>query len=373
MVKRPYTTVLIVPTGVGAAIGGYAGDALPVARAIAQVADTLITHPNVLNGAQLYWPLPNTLYVEGYGLDQFAAGHWGLRPVHSNRVGLLLDAGIEESLRWRHLQAADAARATLGVAMTDYVVTDAPVGVTLQAADSGATWGTIANPGTLLRGAERLIQLGAEAIAVVVRFPDDEDSLALQNYRQGQGVDPLAGAEAVISHLLVRQFQLPCAHAPALNPLPLAPTLSPKSAAEETGYTFLPCVLAGLSRAPQFVTGSAFTSPVLYRDQVDAVIAPATAFGGSGVLSLSGTSAQLIAVADNTTTLVITPEKIGVQAVRVRSYGEAIGVMAAHKAGIDAAAMTAAIAPIQSGNPTDLWGRAAIAPQTLPQPDARLG
>ena len=72
MNQRPYTVVLIVPTGVGAAIGGYAGDALPVARALASVADRLITHPNVLNGAQLYWPLPNAFYVEGYGLDQFA-------------------------------------------------------------------------------------------------------------------------------------------------------------------------------------------------------------------------------------------------------------------------------------------------------------
>ncbi|NJN91430.1 MAG: DUF3326 domain-containing protein, partial [Leptolyngbyaceae cyanobacterium SL_5_14] len=94
MSQRLYTTVLIVPTGVGASIGGYAGDALPVARAIAQISDRLITHPNVLNGAQLYWSLPNALYVEGYGLDQFAAGNWGLRPVHQNRVGLVLDQGI---------------------------------------------------------------------------------------------------------------------------------------------------------------------------------------------------------------------------------------------------------------------------------------
>jgi hypothetical protein len=32
---------------------------------------------------------------------------------------------------------------------------------------------------------------GAEAIAVVARFPDDIDSEALQSYRHGQGVDPL--------------------------------------------------------------------------------------------------------------------------------------------------------------------------------------
>jgi Protein of unknown function (DUF3326) len=28
----PYTAVMIVPTGIGASIGGYAGDALPSAR-----------------------------------------------------------------------------------------------------------------------------------------------------------------------------------------------------------------------------------------------------------------------------------------------------------------------------------------------------
>ncbi|KAI3514623.1 hypothetical protein L1887_13192 [Cichorium endivia] len=44
--KRPYTSVFIVPTGVGAFIGGYAGDALPVARTLASVADYVISHPN---------------------------------------------------------------------------------------------------------------------------------------------------------------------------------------------------------------------------------------------------------------------------------------------------------------------------------------
>lgn len=39
--------MMIVPTGVGASIGGFAGDALPVARALSTVVDCLITHPNV--------------------------------------------------------------------------------------------------------------------------------------------------------------------------------------------------------------------------------------------------------------------------------------------------------------------------------------
>ena len=32
VVGDPYTAIMIVPTGIGASIGGYAGDALPSAR-----------------------------------------------------------------------------------------------------------------------------------------------------------------------------------------------------------------------------------------------------------------------------------------------------------------------------------------------------
>jgi Protein of unknown function (DUF3326) len=340
---RPFTVVLIVPTGIGASIGGYAGDALPVARAVAQVCDRLITHPNVMNGAQLYWPLPNALYIEGYGLDQFAAGDWGLAPVHQNSIGLVLDQGIEPELRLRQLQAAEACRATLGLHLTNYVVTDAPLQVELKTA--GATWGTIENPDSLLRATEKLLQAGARAIAVVVRFPDHVGSQALANYRHGCGVDPLAGAEAVISHLVVRQFQVPCAHAPALLPLPLDPELSPRSAAEEIGYTFLPSVLAGLSRAPQFVVGGRSALPsrresplsrdAISRDDVDAVIIPATACGGSGLLHFSQTPAQIITVSENQTTMRVTAESLGIKATQVTSYLEALGVLVAQRAGID--------------------------------------
>ncbi|NJK67203.1 MAG: DUF3326 domain-containing protein [Microcoleus sp. CSU_2_2] len=347
---RPFTVVLIVPTGVGASIGGCAGDALPVARAIAQISDTLITHPNVLNGAQLYWPIPNALYVEGYALDKFAAGCWGLQPVHQNRIGLILDAGIEPELQLRQLQAVDAARATLGLNITDYVVTDRPLAVELRMSESGASWGTIANPDSLLRAAEKLItQAKVEVIAVVARFPDDEGSLALANYRHGKGVDPLAGAEAVISHLIVRTFKIPCAHAPALLPLPLDPHLSPRSAAEEIGYTFLPCVLAGLSKAPQFTTQKADERSQLpiTADRVDAVVIPATACGGSAILSWSGRSTvQIIAVRDNTTQMQVPPEKLGIKALQVNSYLEAIGVLVAQRTGISPASLGGDISPL---------------------------
>ena len=338
-IQKPYTVILIIPTGIGAAIGGYAGDALPVAKLISQVCDRLITHPNVMNGASLYWNIPNAFYVEGYGLDKFAAGEWGLRPVRSNRVGLLLDQGIEPELMLRHLQVADAARATLGLNITNHVITDAPLNVELRTSPSGTSWGTIGNPDSLLRAAEKLIiEEKAEAIAVVARFPDNMDETAVQNYRQGQGVDPLAGAEAVISHLLVRTFRIPCAHAPALSPAPPAPNLAPRAAAEEIGYTFLPCVLVGLSNAPQFIINTEnynSLSTDIWADQVDALVIPATACGNSALLSLNQKQCQIITVAENKTLIQVSAPMLRIQTLQVNSYLEAIGVLVAHKAGIN--------------------------------------
>jgi Protein of unknown function (DUF3326) len=331
LTNRPYTVALIVPTGIGAAMGGYAGDALPIAKAIAASCDRLITHPNVMNGAQLYWSLPNALYVEGYALDKFAAGTWGLQPVRRNRIGIVFDRSISAELRVRHLQAADAARATLGLETTDYVVTDLPLGVELRTASSGASWGTIQQPDSLLRAVDKLINVaGAEAIAVIARFPDDPGATILHDYRHGTGVDPLAGAEAVISHLIVRTFKVPCAHAPALSPLPIDPEISPRSAAEELGYTFLPCVLVGLSRAPQFVADGG-----IWSDEVDAVIIPASACGGSGLISFARSAhTKIITVAENQTRMLVPPKTLGIKSIAVRSYLEAIGVITVDRAGM---------------------------------------
>ncbi|KAI4313807.1 hypothetical protein L6164_026757 [Bauhinia variegata] len=339
--KRQYTSVMIVPTGIGAAIGGFAGDALPVARALSTVVDCLITHPNVLNAAMLYWPMPNALYVEGYALDRFAEGLWALQPVHQNKVGLVLDAGIEEELRIRQLQAADAARASLGLPVLEYTVTDLPLKVEKWVDPaSGRSTGRIENPDSLLRAVQTLVNRSrVNAIAVIGRFPDD-DIDDVDDYRQGMGIDLLAGVEAVISHLVVKEFQIPCAHAPALSPFPLSLSLSPKSAAEELGYTFLPCVLAGLSNAPQYLVKSSESmerSCILASD-VDSVILPRDACGGDGALAFARSRKNeplIITVEENETVLDDTPDKLGLEVLQVSNYWEAIGVIAAHKTGID--------------------------------------
>lgn len=330
-----FTAVLLIPTGIGARIGGFAGDALPVARALSTVVDCLITHPNVLNGANLYWSCPNILYVEGYALDRWAEGTWQIQPVLTNRIGVILDRDIPPDLQLRHRQVIGAARATLGLNILEPVVTPEGLGVHLQAGSSSASWGTIAHPQMLLATAQTLIQQGAQAIAVVSWFPSDNPhwQAQIQKYRQAQAIDPLAGVEAVISHLVTRELRIPCAHAPALPPLPLDPTVADRSCAEELGFTFLPCVLVGLSRAPQIVCQGGID-----RHQVQAVITPLSACGGSGLLSLASLpQVQIIAIADNQTAMAVPPQAVGIvppQLIQVANYLEAIGVLSAMKAGV---------------------------------------
>ena len=333
-------TLMVVPTGIGCVIGGYAGDALPSARLLAAASGCLITHPNVMNGASLYWKDPRIHYVEGYGIDRFAAGDWALRPIRQQRIGLLLDAGIEPELRQRHLQVADGCRATLGIEIGPVVSSDVPLGVHLGLGQSGASWGTLERPDALLRAGERLKANGATAIAVVARFPDDQGSEALQAYRHGSGVDALAGAEAVISHLLVRHLEIPCAHAPALSALPLDPQLDPRAAGEELGYTFLACVLVGLSQAPELVQRSSANIRDLVADDLGVLVVPEGSLGGEAALACLERKVPVICVT-NPSLLQVSSTVLGLgsEVLQASSYAEAAGMVLALREGVSLSAL----------------------------------
>ena len=120
----------------------------------------------------------------------------------------------------------------------------------------------------------------------MAKFPDDSDSSETNIYREGKGVDPISGVEAVISHLISKFLKVPCAHAPALNPIELNENLDPRAAAEEIGYTFLPSVLIGLSNAPNIVELPAKNELIsLHPDQIESIIIPNGALGGEAILA----------------------------------------------------------------------------------------
>jgi hypothetical protein len=77
------------------------------------------------------------------------------------------------------------------------------------------------------------------------------------------------------------------------------------------------------------------------------MVVPVGACGGSAVLSLSQTPALIIGVEANTTCLKVTPEALGIQAIRVGNYLEAIGLLAAHRAGVDPSMLGSQVRPLQ--------------------------
>ena len=60
----------------------------------------------------------------------------------------------------------------------------------------------------------------------------------------------------------------------------------------QIGYTFLPCVLAGLSNAPQYVVMDSNSSEkaCIFAGDVDSVVLPIDACAGDGVLAFAKNS-----------------------------------------------------------------------------------
>ncbi len=350
--SEPFPTLLIVPTGIGCEVGGYAGDAIPTARLLAYASDCLITHPNVMNGGSLYWPDNHIHYVEGYSLNLFAAGELFLEPVRQQKVGLLLDAGLDSDLKKRHLQVADGCIATLGLDIGPVIMTEKALRINLNKGLSGSSWGKIEEPDILLRGAEKLKKAGATAIAVVTRFPEESEELETKLYRQGNGVDIIAGAEAVISHFLVKHLLIPCAHAPGLAPLPIDYDLDPRTSGEEIGHTFLQSVLVGLSRAPNLIRKSALKTrensflkvkSLFSNRDLGAVVVPQGALGGEAVLSCIENLIPLIIV-PNQGVLDVSSTKLRLNCLNsdkhtnifyAKNYLEAAGLITALRHGIN--------------------------------------
>ena len=64
---------LVVPTGIGASIGGYAGDASQIARMFAKDFNVIV-NPNVVNAACFSGISENMLYTEGFAINEFFKG-----------------------------------------------------------------------------------------------------------------------------------------------------------------------------------------------------------------------------------------------------------------------------------------------------------
>ena len=318
IIKPMKTGAFIVPTGIGASIGGFAGDASFWARQFASKF-RLIVNPNVVNAACFSGITENMLYVEGYSLDEFFKGKLALTPIKQNKVGIIFDKSISKPILNVHINTMNAVETVYGIVICGYEITDKEVGVDFFVDKSGASMGNVKNLETLKRAAQKLISRGAEALAIVCHFPDEQGD----DYAKGIGVDPVGGVEAIISHYISKEFRIPCAHAPAFSDITIPTEIVDKRcSAEYITPTFLPCILLGLSQAPRLSCEGEIGI-----NDVDFLIMPYNALGGIPVLEMVKRGKKVFAVKENESVLNVTPEIFSNQCISVNSYQELFAIL----------------------------------------------
>lgn len=299
------TGAFIVPTGIGASIGGYAGDAGAYARRFAKYTN-LIVNPNVVNAGVFSAITDTMLYTEGYSLDSFFKDEINLIPSQNNKIGIIYDKAIPEDVLNIHINTHNAVKTVYGIDIAAYEITEEPAGVEFFMTDDGISTGSVKNIETIGKSCQKLIDNGCEAIAIVCLFEEPEDDNP--NYAQGEGADPVGGVEAVISHYISKYFKVPCAHSPAFRDYTIYPDLiNPKSASEYITPTFLPCILLGLSQAPKISTDK---KDGINITDIDFLVMPHNSLGAIPVYEALIKNIPVYAVLENTTKLDVTKDKL---------------------------------------------------------------
>jgi hypothetical protein len=310
----------IIPTGVGASFGGYAGDAAAFARKFAKKSK-LIVNPNVVNAGGFSGITEHMLYVEGYSLDEFFKGNLNLVPSENNRIGIVFDKAIPQDVLNVHINTFNAVKCVYGVDVFGYEITLEPVGVEFRMEENGISTGSVKNIETLLDASKKLVNQGCNAIALVCLFDDSfEDN---PDYANGIGADPVGGVEAILSHYISKELKIPCAHSPAFVDYQIYPDIVDiHSSSEYITPTFLPCILLGLSIAPQL---SAFRG--ISVDDLDYLVMPYDSLGSTPVFEALKRNIPVYAISDNKTVLNITPDKISNKINVVSSFEECLQII----------------------------------------------
>lgn len=279
-----------LPTGIGATIGGFAGDIGYIVREFSKYFKVIV-NPNAVNGGILSAINDKMLYTEGFAFDNFLAGNINLKPVEvENKIGVLFDRAIPENILNVHINTINAAKKVWGLNILEPVFTKKPVGVEFSIKNSTSS-GTLNNPDTLLEAAQRLIKAGADVICPVCYFNEDSED---EDYSNGVGIDPIGGVEAIISHLIVKKFNVMAAHAPAFFDIDISEKIeNPKVASECISSTYLPCTLLGLSKAPKLTKNGGITSK-----DILALVVPESALGSKAVLGAIEANIKVLAVSN---------------------------------------------------------------------------
>ncbi len=338
---QAFNTVLLVPTGIGAEIGGHAGDATPIARLLSGVSDTLVTHPNVVNGADLNEMPENTLYVEGSVLTRLLMGTVGLQPVRANRVLLLVDAHEDELFVNAAINAGNMARTAAGIDVVETRIMARDMRMSAHYSTSGRAVGSVTGLGSLRRLIDGCRE-DFDALAITTLMDVSREMNDRYFESDGSVVNPFGGVEAMLTHAVSHLFQMPTAHAPMEASRETANedpgVLEPRIASEGVSWPMVFSVLKGLHRSPRIIADDAVMHlpGVLSAADLSCLVIPAGCLGLPTLAALRQ-GIPVIEVRDNRNLMRNDLERLPWrpgQLLRAASYLEAAGLIAALRAGI---------------------------------------
>jgi hypothetical protein len=334
-----FNAVLIVPTGIGAEIGGHSGDAGPIARLLASCCDNLITHPNVVNAADINELPDNGLYVEGSVISRFLMGTIGLQRVRANRVILIIDKHEDKIFYESAINAVSAARATLGLDCPDVIMMDDKMVMRSLYSTSGRAVGTIDYFERICGILEKYrSQYDAVALSSVIRVPMNFHT----DYYHENMINPWGGVEAMLTHTISLLYDVPSAHSPMYESQEIMNLdlgiIDPRKAAEIVSVTFLHCILKGLHKSPRIVKNieSNGGTGVMSVADVSCLIIPDKCVGLPTLAALEQ-GIPVIAVKENRNRMQNRLDSLPFEKgklIFVDNYLEAAGVMRAIKAGV---------------------------------------
>jgi hypothetical protein len=334
-----FNTVLLVPTGIGAEIGGHSGDAGPVARLLAASCDNLITHPNVVNASDINELPENGLYVEGSVITRLLMGTVGLQKVRSNRVILLIDKHENKLFYEAAVNAASAARAALGLDCPEVVMMDDKILMHSLYSSSGRAVGKIDYFERICEIlADKRSQYDAVALSSVIQVPQNFH----KDYYLEDMINPWGGVEAMLTHTISMLFDVPSAHSPMLESKEILEldlgVVDPRKAAEIVSVTFLHSILKGLHRSPKIISSPSMQdqSSLLNVNDISCLIIPEGCIGLPTIAALKQ-GIPVIAVKENKNRMQNKLEDLPFETGKlfiVDNYLEAVGVINSLKAGV---------------------------------------
>jgi hypothetical protein len=313
--------VMIVPTGIGAEIGGHAGDATPAAKLLASVCDTLILHPNVVNASDINEMPENSLYVDGFMLDEFLEGRARFR-VRANKVLV----ATNPPLRPETVNAVSAAR-MMGLD-AEMVVLRTPLQMVGRIERDGAT-------GEVTGWEDLVEQIGCyDYDALAITTPIEVEEAVVKHYLEYGGINPWGRVEAIASRLIAQAVGKPVAHAPQESGTlkDWNEIADPRMAAEMVSTCYLYCILKGLQRAPQAMLPGQGGLGV---EDVDCLVTPFGCVGPPHRACLER-EIPVIAVRENQTCL---HDPMPPEFTIAENYLEAAGLLACMKCGITPASV----------------------------------